>query len=155
MIGKHTHVEGCSLCCARPSPDTGLRDALLERARDQSELREFVFDILHRNTCDDGEPHPWTDHLPWDDPEDEPNSIALADELIAALGSVSPDVNRLALALHEQRKTGRLTGCGWRFASVVDGEVLCPCPADAYALAHRYSALAFEDPDPTGQGQSG
>lgn len=53
----------------------------------------------------------------------------------------SMTVEVLARALHDWRKTQSLAGCGWAFTSVVDGEVLCPCPADAAAIL-----AAVDDP---------
>lgn len=41
----------------------------------------------------------------------------------------------LAQRLHEWRATQKLGGCGWQYASVVHDEPLCPCPADATAIA--------------------
>jgi hypothetical protein len=49
--------------------------------------REVVFAILHDDTCGETPAHPWTEHLPWDEPEDEPNANALADKLITALAA--------------------------------------------------------------------
>jgi hypothetical protein len=48
-------------------------------------LREAVWSAQHDATCDDGEPHPWTDHLPWDEAETERAAIAEADAIIDAL----------------------------------------------------------------------
>ena len=47
------------------------------------------------------------------------------------------DVDRLARALHDWKKTQTLAGCGWRFGSVVDGEVLCPCRVHAGEILGR------------------
>jgi hypothetical protein len=77
------------------------------------------------------------------------------------MGTMRRMSDALARALHDWRKTQSLAGCGWRFASVVDGEVLCPCPADAAAIlvllgegdrfaeeravGYRQALLAMED----------
>ena len=50
-------------------------------------------------------------------------------------------LDALALALHEKRKAESFAGCGWRLGSVVDGEALCPCPADAADILSRLEDL--------------
>lgn len=47
-----------------------------------------------------------------------------------------------AAALHGWRKTQSLVGCGWVFASVIDGLAYCPCPADAAAIIARLRGAA-------------
>jgi hypothetical protein len=48
-------------------------------------LREAVWGAQHDATCDDGKPHPWSDHLPWDDVRTEQDAITEADAIIAAV----------------------------------------------------------------------
>lgn len=75
----------------------------------ETDLRAVVWSAQHDVTCDDGEPHPWTDHLPWDDAETEAAAIVEADAIIrsirAALAAPAlPSEEELAEAIRiEQR----------------------------------------------------
>ncbi len=60
-----------------------------------------------------------------------------AADILAIEAEARASLDVLARALHDQRQVQSFAGCGWMFGSVVDGEVLCPCPADAADLLHR------------------
>ena len=49
--------------------------------------QQAVWKADHDLTCDDGEPHEWTEHLPWDTPDDEAFAAEWADAVIAAVRS--------------------------------------------------------------------
>lgn len=65
----------CRECATTPvavvSSDEGLRARLQE--------------VMHRHQCDEQPAHPSTDHLPWDEPDDEQAWNALADDIIATV----------------------------------------------------------------------
>jgi hypothetical protein len=48
-------------------------------------LRVIVWSAQHDATCDDGMPHSWTEHLPWDDVRTEEDAAKEADAIIHAL----------------------------------------------------------------------
>jgi len=50
-----------------------------------NELQQAVWKAVHDLTCDEGGPHEWTAHLPWDGPDAERDAEAWADAIIAAV----------------------------------------------------------------------
>jgi hypothetical protein len=71
--------------------------------------------------------------------------LAAIKDMRAALRGATPG-DGLARALHDQRAARSLAGCGWVFGSSVDGEPLCPCPADADDLRARLAATEQGEP---------
>ena len=73
---------------------------------------------------------------------DDPELVTMThkpDQATEAVAALPDDahlftVDSLAAALHAWRKTQTLAGCGWKFATVIEGKAYCPCPADAAAI---------------------
>jgi hypothetical protein len=76
-------------------------DQAVPAADDRERLRERVWSAQHDLSCSEMPPHPWTDHLPWDAPEDEQDAIREADAIIEAVrAGVSPSTGDAEHALH-------------------------------------------------------
>jgi hypothetical protein len=77
------------------------RHQAVPAADDRERLRERVWSAQHDLSCSEMPPHPWTDHLPWDAPEDEQDAIREADAIIEAVrAGVSPSTGDAEHALH-------------------------------------------------------
>ena len=111
---------------------------------DRERQRETIWAAQHDVSCDDGAPHPWTAHMPWDEPDDERAAIEEADAIIGALAGVSLtgsglDVERLARALWNLNpKLYSRHGKGTSEWSI----------RDAATLAREYAALSGESGEP-------
>jgi hypothetical protein len=79
-------------------------DQAVPAADDRERLRERVWSAQHDLSCSEMPPHPWTDHLPWDAPEDEQDAIREADAIIEAVrAGVSPSTGDASLREAAQR----------------------------------------------------
>jgi hypothetical protein len=79
-------------------------DQAVPAADDRERLRERVWSAQHDLSCSEMPPHPWTDHLPWDAPEDEQDAIREADAIIEAVRAVvSPSTGDASLREAAQR----------------------------------------------------
>jgi hypothetical protein len=135
-------------------------DQAVPAADDRERLRERVWSAQHDLSCSEMPPHPWTDHLPWDAPEDEQDAIREADAIIEAVRAVvSPSTGDASLREAAQRVSDKASVIARGGASprwVVDDATFSalravlgsPSTGDADRLHEAIRAVYYEDKHP-------